>query len=132
MTHLDEKDLVAIVGLSCRVAGASSPSQLFQSLASSQDAQSEITRFNVGGYYKSSGANSKGLTNVKHAYFLEDDVDRFDNGFFSIAPNEAVAMDPQQRILLELTYEAMESAGISIEKIKGSNTAVFAGMVIWL
>lgn len=56
-----------------------------------------------------------------------DLVDRFDHAFFHIPRAEAVSIDPQQRHLLEVAYEAVESAGITLEDVMGCDTAVFAG-----
>ena len=127
METLHQKD-IAIVGVACRVAGANSPSELWELLSTSRDVQSEITRFNINGYYHPDGASLKGLTDVKRAYMMDDDlVDRFDNAFFRISPQEAAAIDPQQRLLLEVAYEAVESAGIPLDQFMGSDTAVFAG-----
>ncbi len=128
MTNDDGDGDIAIIGMSCRVAGANSPSELWDLLASSRDVQSEITRFNVNGYYHPEGGARKGLTNVKRAYMLDDDiVDRFDHAFFHITPVEARAMDPQQRMLLEIAYEAIENAGIPLQEFVGTDTAVFTG-----
>ena len=118
---------IAIIGMSCRVAGANSPSELWDVLASSKDVRTEISRFNSNGFYKPDGGPRKGLTNVRHAYVMPDGVDKFDNTFFKISPLEAEAMDPQQRLLLELTYEAIENAGITLDEFEGSDTAVYAG-----
>ena len=119
---------VAIIGMACRVAGANSPSELWDLLASSKDVQSEITRFNTKGFYHPDGGPRKGLTNVTRAYMMPDDaIDKFDNAFFQTTTMEAVAMDPQQRMLLEVCYEATESAGIPLERFVGTDTAVYAG-----
>ena len=60
---------------------------------------------------------------------LDDNIiDKFDNTFFYTTPLEAVAMDPQQRMLLEIAYEAVESARISLDTFLGTDTAVFAGL----
>lgn len=130
-THLFEMSSsdppIAIVGMACRVAGANSPSELWDVLSSSKDVRSEITRFNSAGFYKPDGGPRKGLTNVRHAYVMADGVDKFDNTFFKISPLEAEAMDPQQRLLLEITYEAIENAGITLDQFEGSDTAVYAG-----
>ncbi|MCJ1465537.1 hypothetical protein MMC07_004155 [Pseudocyphellaria aurata] len=121
---------VAIIGMSCRVAGANSPSDLWTLLASSKDVQSEITRFNCSkGFYHPDGASRKGLTNVKMAYMMDDKaIEQFDHAFFHTSPREAAAMDPQQRLLLEIAYEAVENAGIPLNDFSGSDTAVYAGM----
>ena len=119
---------IAIIGMSCRVASANSPQEFWDLLASSKDVQSRITRFNSEGFYHPGGGPRKGLTNVDKAYMLDDNlIDKFDNAFFHVTPLEAIAMDPQQRMLLELAYEAIESAGISLDGITGTDTAVFAG-----
>ncbi|KAI9818135.1 MAG: Type I Iterative PKS [Pycnora praestabilis] len=129
---MPRKDLdsdIAIIGMSCRCAGANSPSELWELLAASRDVQSEITRFNINGYYHPEGGPRKGLTNVKNAYMMVDNmVDRFDNSFFQTTPVEAIAMDPQQRMLLEIAYEAVENAGLLLDDFIGTDTAVYAGM----
>ncbi|KAI4220335.1 MAG: hypothetical protein LQ349_008111, partial [Xanthoria aureola] len=119
---------IAIIGMACRVAGSNSPSELWHSLLTTTDVQRRITRFNIDGYYHPDGGSLKGLTNVDHAYMLDDDaVDKFDNAFFHVTPTEAASMDPQQRMLLEVSYEAIESAGIPLDRFTGTNTAVFTG-----
>ena len=128
MSQATQSD-IAIIGMSCRVAGANSPSEFWDLLASSRDVQSKITRFNSEGFYHQDGGPRKGLTNVNRAYMLDDGViDKFDNMFFHIPPQEAIAMDPQQRMLMEVAYEAIESAGIPLDAFTGSDTAVFAGL----
>ncbi|KAF2145308.1 uncharacterized protein K452DRAFT_243204 [Aplosporella prunicola CBS 121167] len=112
--------------MACRVPGADSSSKLWDILASSKDVQKEITRFNGDGFYAPDGGPRKGLTNVKQSYFIDGDVDCFDNNFFELSPLEANAMDPQQRLLLEVTYEAVENAGIPLDNFRGTDTAVFA------
>ena len=129
MSSSISEDDIAIIGMSCRTAGANSPSELWELLVSSRDVQTEITRFSGKGYYHPEGAPRKGLTNVKRAYMLDDNiVDKFDNAFFYIPPHEAVAMDPQQRMLLEIAYEAVENAGLPLDEFVGTDTAVFAGL----
>ena len=103
-------DPVAIVGLACRAAGASSPSKLWDLIVSQRDVQRKMPsdRFNVDAFYHPTGAN-KGTTNAKYGYFLDQDIAGFDAGFFNISGREAEAMDPQQRLLLEVVYEALEN-----------------------
>lgn len=124
-------DDIAIIGMSCRVSGANNPSELWHNLVSSKECQQSIDRFNIGGFYHKSGGSRQGLTNVRHAYFLDGGVDKFDHDFFSISPREASAMDPQHRLLLEIAYEALENAGIPLENIAGTDTAVYAGMYLF-
>jgi len=65
--------------------------------------------------------------NNRGGHFLEGDIAAFDAPFFSISPAEALSMDPMQRILLEVVYEATENAGIPIATFAGSNTSCFVG-----
>lgn len=96
-------------------------------MVAGEDWQSN-TSARFSGYYDEVNGKTKGLTNVRHAYLLKNGIDRFDNSFFGIAPIEAAAIDPQQRLLLEICWEAFESAGIPLDKLQGSDTAVFAGL----
>lgn len=68
-----------------------------------------------------------GKIHIKQFGFI-DNIDKFDSSFFDISPVELENIDPQQRILLEVTYEAFENAGIDVSKLVGSNTAVFMGV----
>ena len=64
---------------------------------------------------------------TRGGYFLQHDPRSFDHGFFGIAPLEAVSMDPAQRQLLEVTFEAFENAGEIWSQFAGSKTGVFVG-----
>lgn len=60
-------------------------------------------------------------------HFIAQDVAAWDAAFFNIPQQEALAIDPQQRMMMEVTYEAFENAGLPIEKIAGTETGVFVG-----
>ncbi|KAI1824158.1 lovastatin nonaketide synthase [Xylaria intraflava] len=120
---------IAIVGSGCRFpGGANSPSSLWKLLENPRDLCQEIpsSRFNPNGFYHHNGAK-QGATNVRHSYFLDEDVRVFDAAFFNISPKEAASMDPQQRLLLETVYEALEAGGHTLEGLRGSDTSVYVG-----
>ncbi|KAF7557832.1 hypothetical protein G7Z17_g375 [Cylindrodendrum hubeiense] len=122
---------IAIVGSSCRFpGGASSPSKLWSLLHDPVDLKKEIpsSRFNPNGFFNENG-EFHGSTNVKYSYLTEEDPRLFDHSFFNTTPKEAESMDPQQRILLETVYEGVERAGYTIQQLKGSQTAVFVGLM---
>lgn len=117
------------MGSACRFAGgASSPSKLWRLLREPRDLHRVLpdSRFNTDGFYHPNGLYH-GHTNVRHAYLLDQDPAAFDAGFFGIKPAEAEAMDPQQRLLLEIVFEALESGGIPMGSLRGSDTAVYVG-----
>ncbi|KAK3392956.1 hypothetical protein B0H63DRAFT_424745 [Podospora didyma] len=123
---------IAIVGLACRFPGdASSPDELWNVLATGQSAFKSIpqSRMNIQGHYHPVPERADTF-NFKGGHFLSGNIGAFDAKFFGIAPNEANAIDPQQRMLLEVVYEAFESAGLSMESMKGSETSVFIGSFI--
>ncbi|PWY79697.1 ketoacyl-synt-domain-containing protein [Aspergillus heteromorphus CBS 117.55] len=120
---------IAIVGIGCRFpGGASTPSKLWDLLISQRDIQTTIpsTRFSTPAFHHPDGERP-GCLNVSHAYTLTEDITQFDASFFKTNPLEAEAMDPQQRILLETVYEALESAGTPMDRLLGSDTAVYVG-----
>ncbi|KAH7014517.1 uncharacterized protein B0I36DRAFT_299443 [Microdochium trichocladiopsis] len=124
---------IAIVGSSCRLpGGANSPSRLWELLETPRNVVQQIpaSRFNTEAFYHADSQHH-GSTNVKHAYLLDEDPRGFDRDFFSINPKEAEAMDPQQRQLLETVYEGIESAGYSMQQLRGSSTAVFVGCMFY-
>ncbi|KAE8378016.1 hypothetical protein BDV26DRAFT_281393 [Aspergillus bertholletiae] len=125
MPHSNEP--IAIVGSACRFAGnATSPSKLWELLRQPRDVLRRIDRFGADGHYHVDG-HHHGASNVRHAYLLDEDPRGFDAPFFNIAASEADAIDPQQRLLLETVYESIESAGLRLDDLQGSATAVYVG-----
>ncbi|KAJ5735043.1 uncharacterized protein N7483_000168 [Penicillium malachiteum] len=122
---------IAIVGSACRFpGGATSPSKLWDLLENPHDVLSEIpnSRFNADAFYHPDSSHH-GTSNVRHSYILSEDPRLFDAQFFGTKPVEANSIDPQQRLLLETVYEGLESAGIPIEKLQGSDTGVYVGLM---
>ncbi|KAE8154018.1 hypothetical protein BDV25DRAFT_168001 [Aspergillus avenaceus] len=130
MSHR-QNEPIAIVGMGCRFPGGSNnASKLWDLLRSPYDVSREIppNRFNIDRFYHKDGTHH-GTTNVRRSYFLDQDVDLFDTKFFAIPPGEAEVIDPQQRLLLEVVYEAVENAGLTLDGLAGSNTAVYVGLM---
>lgn len=124
------KKPIAVVGTSCRLPGSvSSPSRLFELLQNPQDILRDLDpeRLSLSSFQHCNG-NYNETANVPYrSYTLDDSGLNFDASFFKISAAEAEAMDPQQRILLETTYEALEAAGYSLSQMRGSSTSVFVG-----
>ncbi|MGF7236708.1 MAG: beta-ketoacyl synthase N-terminal-like domain-containing protein [Frankia sp.] len=103
---------VAIVGMSCRFPGASDTAGFWKLLAEGEHA--------IG-----AAPPERGL-GPRHGGYLSA-VDDFDAGFFGISPREAALMDPQQRLILELGWQAFDDAGIAPHRLAGTRTGVFVG-----
>ena len=122
-------DPIAIIGMSCRLPGGSNNGDLlWENLEKGNDLMSEIPgeRMDVEKFYDPSPESGGMYTRT--ASFI-DDIEKFDASFFGISPREANAMDPQQRILLELSWEALENAGIKTRDLENSETGVYIGVV---
>lgn len=118
---------IAIVGSSCRVPGAPTPEEFWGNLCSGVDASREVPadRWDVEHYWAPSPAPGKMY--VRRGSFL-DDIASFDADFFSITPREAIDLDPQHRLLLELVWEALERSNIDPSSLAGSRTGIFVGI----
>ena len=104
-----EQEPIAIIGMACRFPGGSdSPSKLLDLLKSPRDLSKRVPaeRFDPTGFFHTNGSQH-GASNAPNAYFIEEDVTRFDNTFFNIQPAEAEAVDPQQRLVMETVYDSL-------------------------
>ncbi|WP_304621385.1 MULTISPECIES: sulfolipid-1 biosynthesis phthioceranic/hydroxyphthioceranic acid synthase [unclassified Mycobacterium] len=120
---------VAVIGMACRLPGAiDSPEQLWAALLRGDDLVTEIPpdRWDADEYYDPE-PGVPGRSVSRWGAFI-DDVAGFDPEFFGINEREATAMDPQHRLLLETSWEAMEHAGLTRERIADSLTGVFMGL----
>ena len=111
---------IAVIGLACRLPRASSVAAFWRLLRDGVDAVGEVP------------AGRRALTGnpqpVERGGFLED-VELFDAAFFGVSPREAAVMDPQQRLMLELGWEALEDAGVPPAQLHGSCAGVFVGCI---
>jgi polyketide synthase 5 len=121
---------VAVIGMACRLPGGIvSPEQLWEALLRGDDFVTEIPpdRWDVDEFYDPT-PGVPGRSVCKWGAFL-DDVAGFDADFFGITEGEATAMDPQHRLLLETSWEAMEHGGLGQNTLADSRTGVFMGLM---
>ena len=119
---------IAIVGMGCRMPGADNPDEFWELIRERRETVGPVpeNRWRRDDFYDPSG-RTPGKMSVD-AIGAINHVDSFDPAFFGIAPREASRMDPQQRVLLEVTWETIENAGIPINKLSGTKTGVFIGI----
>ncbi|KAF7864333.1 uncharacterized protein EAF02_010301 [Botrytis sinoallii] len=120
---------VAIIGMGCNLPGkVRSPGQFWDLIMSkgiANNAKVPVARFNVDSYLHENN-NRPGSFNISGGYFLDGSLVEFDPAVFEISPIEAAWMDPQQRKLLEVVYEAIESSGNTLEQVGKDVTGYFA------
>jgi acyl transferase domain-containing protein len=125
----DYENAIAIVGMACRMPGdCDLPEKFWQLLIENRDAITDVpsNRWNMDDYYDPN-PKAQGKMITRKGGFISN-VDLFDANFFKITPNEAEDVDPQQRILLETAWEAIENANIPARKLKATTTGVFIGI----
>jgi len=120
--------LIAVIGMSGRFPQADNIHEFWKKILESVSAITEIPsdRWDWRDFY-SATPSAENRSNSKWGGFLTD-VDRFDPLFFGIAPSDAVAMDPRQRLFLEEAWKTFEDAGYMGARVRGSNCGVFVGV----
>lgn len=124
---VDDQRAVAIVGMACRFPGADGIDAFWELIESGEDAFDTVpeSRWEPETFSDPEIAGFDAIATDRGGYV--DDLERFDAGLFGIAPKEARAMDPQQRMVLETTWHALEDAGWPTERLAGTSTGVFVG-----
>ncbi|KAB8268148.1 ketoacyl-synt-domain-containing protein [Aspergillus minisclerotigenes] len=121
---------IAVVGMSCRFAGeASNVEKFWRLLCEARSAWSKTPegRFQETSFFHPDSRNN-GTFYHQGGHFMSDDISKFDANFFQISSSEAKAMDPQQRLLLELAFEAFENGGMTLDKLRGTDTASYVAL----
>ena len=127
--ELSKNEPIAIVGMGCRFPGdADNPEMFWQRLLSGYDAIREVPadRWDIDEFYDPD-PETPGKIYTRYGGFLSR-IDEFDPQFFGITPREAESIDPQQRLILEVGWQALENAGQSPDKLRKSQTGVFIGI----
>jgi acyl transferase domain-containing protein/acyl carrier protein len=122
---------IALIGMGCRLpGGVGSPEAFWKLLCDGVDPITEVpeSRWNLRSIFDSDRGR-RGRSYTRSGGFI-DGFDEFDASFFGISPREAACMDPQQRWLLEVAWEALEDAGLPPERLAGSDTGVFVGLFV--
>ncbi|MCG5454776.1 acyltransferase domain-containing protein [Micromonospora sp. PSH03] len=126
---IDRNEPIAIVGMGLRFPGGiNSPQTYWDFLVAERNALREAPQERWDGYAAISPAHAAATRRaLKYGSYL-DDVAGFDAEFFGVSPRESELIDPQQRITLEVAWEALEHAGILPQSLAGSDTSVFMGV----
>ncbi|RKS09661.1 acyl transferase domain-containing protein [Nocardiopsis sp. Huas11] len=120
---------IAVLGAGLRApGGAADPEALWELLRTGADAVAPMTDA-PDGRRPGADARRSGTPSDQDRWAGQlDEVDSFDAGFFGITPGEAARMDPQQRLVLETAWEAVEDAGLPVERLREGSTGVFLGV----
>src|SRR6185437_2150067 len=125
----EKREGIAIIGVGCRFPGhVAGPATYWELLHNGVDAIREVpaSRWDIDAYYDPD-PDAPGKMYTRMGGFL-DDVEKFDAQFFGISPRETLKTDPQQRLALEVSWEALENAAIVPHKLQGSQTGIFLGI----
>jgi myxalamid-type polyketide synthase MxaE and MxaD len=123
------RDPIAIVGMGCRFPGARHLDAFWEMLENGRDGITEVPpdRWDINSLYHPD-SSVPGTVMTRWGGFL-DELDQFDAQFFGISPREAPHVDPRQRLMLEVVWEALEDAGIPPDNLAGTDTGVFFGVL---
>ncbi|CAG8364717.1 unnamed protein product [Penicillium salamii] len=124
----DDTIPIAVVGMSFRGPGDATDAEgLLRMVAEGRESRSPIPKekWNHEAFYHPDSSRH-GAHNVEYGHWFQQDVYEFDAPFFNISAPEAAALDPQQRMLLECSYEAFENSGTPMSRVIGTDTSVFA------
>ncbi len=121
-----DDDAIAVVGMACRFPGADDLAGFWKLMETGADAITDGRR--DGGSWGGAVGDPDAEEVVNRRGAFVDGIDWFDSRFFRISPIEARTMDPQQRMLLETSWEAIEDAGIAPDSLRGTRTGVYAGV----
>ena len=122
---------IAIIGMGCRFpGGANNPQMYWDLLRNGRDAVCQVPadRWDVEAYY-ANDPDAEWKMSVREGGFLSQPIADFDCEFFGLSPREANYVDPQQRLTLEVAWEALEDAGIDPSSLAGSDTGVYIGFL---
>ena len=120
---------IAIIGIGCRFPSANNQEEFWSLLQQGKDAVIKVPadRWNINDYNQLNIGLTGKTVNIDWGAFLEK-IDHFDPDFFGISPREAELIDPQQRLVLEVTWEALENSGIIPQSLSETQTGVFIGI----
>jgi acyl transferase domain-containing protein/surfactin synthase thioesterase subunit/NADP-dependent 3-hydroxy acid dehydrogenase YdfG/acyl carrier protein len=126
---LSSKEPIAIIGMSCRFPQAKDLAAFWNLLVDNKSAITEIPqeRWDIEPYYDAD-LTAANKTNQRHGGLLSD-IHHFDPLFFNISPAEATEMSPSQKLMLELTWEAIENSGMPFKRALGSKAGVYVGNI---
>ena len=119
---------IAVIGMACRFPGADSPEDYWRLLEEGRDATRDAPadRWDMDAFYDPD-PDAPGKIAARRGGYL-DDVANFDAALFGVSPREALSMDPQQRLMLETAWQALERSGLAPESLAGVDGGVFLGL----
>ena len=118
----NESDDIAIIGISCRCAGAKGQDDFWNIISEGRESITRIKNRTWHDFFAAHASNQ-----VPCRYGAMEDIEDFDPLFFNISPKEAMAMDPAQRIILEQTYGALEDAGYNPSTLRRKSVGTIIG-----